>query len=148
MTYWSVDGMAWDIPCDIDRVANIEYSSVSGMLLNKDYLGDPWGTWLQYDVSIVVPTGRESDYASIYEILINPIADHEFVLPYNQGMIYFTGRIQNVSDSLYIEKGTLDKIWRRTKFTVIGNAPHKKVELDGTITTNGAVTPDDPFSGG
>ena len=35
--YFSVDGMEWNFPVDIERVAEVTASEISGMLLNKTY---------------------------------------------------------------------------------------------------------------
>ena len=32
---WSIDGSNWDVPCTIEREAEVTASEVSGMLLNK-----------------------------------------------------------------------------------------------------------------
>jgi hypothetical protein len=35
-----LDGMSWDIPCDIERIAEMKASEISGMLLDKSYFND------------------------------------------------------------------------------------------------------------
>lgn len=129
---WSIDGASWDIPCTIERTAEITASEVSGMLLNKQYFNDVIGTFMQYSVSIAVPIGRESDYKYIYEMLTNPVDAHSFILPYNDAYIEITGRVQTVSDKYYRNiNGTNG--WRGTKFTIIANHPSKEMGLSEAI---------------
>lgn len=129
---WSVDGCSWDIPCTIERTAELTASEVSGMLLNKQYFNDVIGTFMQYSVAIAIPRGRESDYKYIYEILTNPVDAHTFVLPYNDNYIQITGRVQTVSDKYYRNVNG-NNGWRGTKFNVIANHPSKEMSLSQVI---------------
>lgn len=129
---WSVDGASWNLPCTIEREAEVTASEVSGMLLNKRYFNDVIGTFMKYTVSIAVPIGRESDYKYIYEILTNPDDSHTFVLPYNDTYITIVGRVQTVSDKYYRNTGGSNG-WRGTKFTVIGSYPSKERTLSQVI---------------
>lgn len=121
---FTVDGMQWTFPCDIERVAEITSSEISGMLLNKNYFNDAIGTYLSYTVTIVVPFGSESTYNSLYEILTDPVDSHVFTFPYNSGTKTINGRIQSISDVYRrLPNGTAH--WRGIKFTVISNTPYK-----------------------
>ena len=95
---FSVDGIQWTLPCDIERTAEMEASEISGMLLNKQYFNDVIGTYLRYTVRIVVPFGGEAEYSQLYEILTDPVDAHSFVLPYNRDNISITGRVERISD--------------------------------------------------
>lgn len=129
---WSIDGANWDVPCTIERTAEVTASEVSGMLLNKQYFNDVIGTFMQYTIAIAVPIGMEEDYKYIYEMLTEPVDAHVFVLPYNDEYITITGRVQRVSDKYYrnVDDGNG---WRGTKFTVIANHPSKEMSLSQAI---------------
>ncbi len=138
---WYVDGLSWDIPCTIERVAEVTASEISGMLLNKQYFNDIIGTYMKYDISIAIPVGMEDDYADLYEVLTEPVDAHAFVLPYNQSTISITGRVQTISDSYYgTENGT--QIWRGTKFSIIANHPSKEMSLSQAISHGISPVPD------
>lgn len=136
---WSIDGTSWNIPCTIEREAEITASEVSGMLLNKQYFNDVIGTFMKYTVAIAVPVGMESDYTYLYEKLSAPY-DHTFVFPYNDQYITITGRIQTISDRYYRGVDGASG-WRGTKFTVISNAPSKTMGLAEVIERGLAPMP-------
>lgn len=137
---FTVDGIEWNIPCTIDRTAEVSASEISGMLLDKTYFNDIIGTFMMYDISIAVPVGMEGDYAALYEILTNPSESHSFVLPYNQTTIQITARVQTVSDRYYKKEGTRT-VWRGTKFSVIANHPSKTMSLSGAIAVGMSPMP-------
>jgi hypothetical protein len=128
MAYFIIDSIRYDMPCSIEREAEIRASDISGMLLDKGYFNDVIGTYMRYTVSVAVPTGQESDYAQLYEILTDPKASHTCDLPYNQGRKIIVGRIEAVSDKYYHEEDGVH-IWRGTKFTITANEPSKVNEL-------------------
>lgn len=138
---FTVDGMHWTFPCDIERVAEITASELSGMLLNKNYFNDVIGTYLAYTITIVVPIGAESEYAKLYDILTEPVDAHAFILPYNQGSINITGRVQNVSD-VYRRMADGSIHWKGIKFSVISNAPSKTYTLGQVLTRGLSPMPD------
>lgn len=129
---WSIDGNNWNVPCTIEREAEVTASEVSGMLLNKQYFNDVIGTFMKYTVAIAVPVGMESDYKYIYEVLTDPVEAHTFVFPYNDGYITITGRVKTVSDKYYRGAGDTNG-WRGTKFSVIANHPSKELTLSQAI---------------
>ena len=130
---FTVDGTQWTYPCDIERVSEVRPSEISGMLLNKNYFNDVIGTFLQYSITLVVPFGAEAEYATLYEILTAAVDAHTFVLPYNQGSITVTGRVQNISDVYRrLPDGTAH--WRGIKFSVISNNPSKTHSLGEAIS--------------
>ena len=126
---FSIDGITWDYPCTIERVAEVTSSDVSGMMLNKTYFNDVLGTWMKYTIAIAIPTGKEGDYTAIYEALTDPVSEHTFVLPYNyQDGFTIRGRVQVVSDA-YVRLPRGQHTWRKTKFEIIANHPTKEASL-------------------
>ena len=124
MPWFSIDSVRYDMPCSIERTAEVRPSDISGMLLDKKYFNDVLGTYLKYTISIAIPKGQENDYSQLYEILTNPVASHTVNCPYNQTRKTIVGRIESVSDSYYREEDGIH-IWRRTKFDIISNEPYK-----------------------
>lgn len=137
---FTVDGMQWTLPCDIERTAEMTASEISGLLLNKQYFNDVIGTFMRYSVSIVVPFGQMGDYARLYQILTDPVDAHAFVLPYNQGNISITGRVQNISD-IYRRLPDGSSHWRGIKFDVISNSPTRTHTLGEAISRGIAPLP-------
>lgn len=137
---FSIDGIEWDIWCEISRVSEMTASEISGMLLNKQFFNDVLGTWLKYDVSIVVPYGKEDDYAELYEALTQPVSGHTFVFPYNNGTVQINGRIGQISD-IYERMPSGQNYWRGIKFTVISNAPTKTMSLSEVLTVGASPFP-------
>ena len=129
MMPWSaIDGARYDMPCSIEREAEIRSSELSGMLLDKNYFNDPIGTYMRYTITIAVPSGQEDEYAGLYELLTAPMAEHTCDMPYNQGRKTIIGRIETVSDKYYHEEDGIH-VWRGTKFSIISNEPIKVNEL-------------------
>ena len=135
---FTVDGTEWTIPCDIERVSEMTASEISGMLLNKNYLNDVIGTFLRYTITLVVPFGYEAQYATIYEILTDPVDAHTFILPYNQGTITLVGRVENIND-VYRKLPDGSIHWKGIKFSVVANVPNKTHTYGEVI--NRGVTP-------
>ena len=138
---FTVDGMQWDFPCDIERTAAMTASEISGMLLNKQYFNDVIGTFMTYTVTLVVPFGYEDEYTKIYEILTEPVDAHSFVMPYNRGNITITGRVSNISD-VYKQMPNGAIHWKGIKFDVISNAPSKTQSLGEAVSRGIAPLPD------
>lgn len=120
-----IDGVTYNLACSISRTATVKSSDLSGDLLDGTYYNDVIGTYLQYDVSIAVPTGMESVYADLFEILTNPVSEHVVTLPYNQTTKTFRCKIETVSDKFYRQEGTTN-IWRGITITCTGTEPIKK----------------------
>lgn len=124
---WSVDGVEWTIPCSIERIAEIKASDISGMMMNKAYYNDVLGTYMQYTVTLAVPAGMEDQYVDLYELLSNPVGSHAFVMPYNNSIIEFTGRVEQVSDRwVYVDEN--HNRWRGVSFVAIANVPSKTID--------------------
>jgi hypothetical protein len=138
---FTIDGIEWDVPCNIDRTAEMQASDISGMLLDKTYFNDVIGTYMKYDISLAIPMGYFDRYTDLFEILSNPVDAHTFVFPYNQTTIEITGRISVVSDRYYRKEGNV-QIWRGTKFSVIANHPSKEMSLTEVISRGTTSIPD------
>ena len=139
-----VDNAEIDLPCTIERIAELTASDVSGILLDKSYFNDVLGTYMKYTIAVAVPVGREGLYASLYEALSDPVDGHFFLLPYNQEYIEITGRVQTISDKYYREENGVH-IWRGTKFDVIANHPSKEMSLSEVISRGLTPLPDVRF---
>lgn len=131
---FSIDGITWEYPCQIERVSEIKASDLSGLMLDKTYFNDVLGTWLSYSLTLAVPFGNESDYYAIYETLVKPVPSHEFVFPYNGGTKQITGRVSEVSDAWVLMPG--GNYWKGTRFQIIANEPSARAEL-GEVIGNG-----------
>lgn len=140
---FTVDGMEIDLPCTIERQAELTTSEVSGMLLDKNYMNDVLGTFMQYAVKIAVPIGQEGLYSALYEILSDPVDAHEWIFPYNQDTITITARVDVISDKYYREENGVN-IWRGTSFTVTANHPSKEYSLGEAIARG--ITPAPPVT--
>lgn len=130
---FSVDGLSWNIPCSIERTAEVTPSEISGMLLDKTYFNDVIATYMRYSVSIAVPFGSMNDYVAIYEKLTEPVEGHTFTFPYNEETITVTGRVESVTDALFLPSGG-GQHWRGIKFSVLANVPTKTLTLQQVIT--------------
>ena len=128
----TIDGYEWNVPCNLERVAEITPSEISGMLLDKSYFNDVLGTFLRYEVTLAVPPSMESDYATLYESLTDPVDAHTFVMPYNQNTVTLTARVENVTDVL-VYTASKRQYWKGVKFSVIANHPTKSDELGDAI---------------
>lgn len=138
---FTVDGMLWDLPCDIQRTAEMQSSEISGLLLNKEYFNDVIGTYLSYTITIVVPFGSENLYTKLYEVLTDPVDAHSFLLPYNRGNIAITGRVDNISD-VYRRMPDNSVHWVGIQFNVISNTPTKTHTLGEAIQRGLSPMPD------
>lgn len=136
---FTIDGTKYDMPCKISRKASVRSSELSGYLLNGRYFNDAIATYLAYDVTLAIPIGSEAQYATLYEVLTNPVGEHTFVMPYGQGEKSFKGRITDVSDDYYKKEGET-AIWRGTKFSVTATDPDKQSEE----TSSGSEEPVTP----
>lgn len=136
----SIDETTWEVPCDVERTADITPSEISGMMLDKTYLNDVIGTYMSYAVTLAVPPTKEYEYVQLYEILTQPVDGHRFILPYNQGMVAITARVESVKDVLVWTK-TNKQYWRGVTFTAIANHPTKTMELGEVLLRGLAEVP-------
>lgn len=121
---FTIDNVEYKMPCSISRKATVKSSGNSGDLLDGTYYNDVLGTYMEYDITVAVPTGMEDTYSQLYEMLTDPVSEHIVTMPYNQTTITFTARVETVIDKLYREEGTT-RIWRSTSFTVTASEPQK-----------------------
>lgn len=138
---FSIDDRAWPYPCSIERTAEIRASDISGLLLDRSYFNDVLGTYMVYTVSIAVPLNDRDSYSAIYELLTQPVDGHRFVLPYNQGTVQVTGRVDSVGD-MFVRLSNDGKYWRSIRFTTTANHPTKAVTLSGAISRGRAPVPE------
>lgn len=129
---FTVDGFEWDIPCTIERTAEVKASEISGMMMDKRYFNDVLGTYLKYTVAIAIPKGWENVYTGIYTILAQPQGFHTFTFPYNEDEVNITGRVETISDS-WVRLPNGKQTWRKTTFEVISNVPTFEDTLEGAI---------------
>ncbi len=130
---WSIDGLEWTVPCQVDRTAEMRASEISGVLLDKTYFNDVVGTYMSYEVSIAVPMSMAKEYEDLYDLIITPVSGHTFVLPYGQSTITIVGRVASVSDQYHYMDGRRN-YWLGFKFTVVSNHPTKEEDLNTVLS--------------
>jgi hypothetical protein len=138
---FTIDGLTWPYPCSVEREAEIKPSEISGIMLDKSYFNDVLGTYMQYTISLVVPIGDRDQYDTIYEALTDPVDGHVMVVPYGQGTITMTARVENVSDSLVRLAGG-GNYWKNLSFTAIANHPGKQMSLGEMLARGRSPLPD------
>ena len=138
---FTVDGMQWTFPCDIERISELTESEISGRMLNKSLFSDVIGTYLHYTITLVVPFGAMSTYTELYEIINEPVGHHTFLLPYNQGYITVVGKVENIKD-LYRQLADGSFHWKGIQFEVRGNSPYKTHTLGDAISYGISPIPD------
>jgi len=138
---FTIDGLTWDVPCKIERTAEMTASDISGLMLDRSYFNDVLGTYMSYTVSMAVPLDMRDEYAQIYEAITNPVDGHTLVLPYNNGTIEIIARIANISD-VYVRLAGGQNYWKGIRFTAIANGPTKEMELGEVIARGMSPLPD------
>ena len=138
---FSIDGQQWNVPCRIERAAEMTASEISGLLLDKSYFNDVLGTYMKYTITVTVPPHMRERYGDIYEALTDPVDGHTFVVPYGQGEITITGRVENVTD-IYVRMPDGGQHWKGTRFTVAANHPSKTMSLGQRLTVGRAPLPE------
>lgn len=137
---FSIDGLTWDIPCDIERTAEISASEISGLMLDKSYFNDVLGTYMKYTVTLAVPMNMKNEYIQIYEAITNPADGHVFVLPYNDSTITITARVESISD-VYVRLANGGVYWKGIRFSIIANHPSKAMTLGQMVVAGRAPLP-------
>jgi hypothetical protein len=137
----TIDGVGWDVPCDIKRVSEVRPSEISGLMLDRSYFNDVIGTYLRFDVTLAVPTSMARQYADLYEILTQPVDGHTFIMPYNEGTIEVTARVEDVQD-VYVYSTSRKQYWRGIEFSVLANHPSKSMELGEVLARGLAALPE------
>ena len=137
-----LDGITWDLETKIRRTADITGSDISGLLLDGSYFNDVLATYMSYEIGIAVPWWMDpARYSELYEALTDPVDGHTLVVPYNQGMITITGRIEVVTDE-YVRRPGGKQYWRDTTFTITANHPSKFLSLDQVLARGGTPLPE------
>ena len=137
----TIDGITYKVKCDIQRTAEVTASDISGMMLDGSYFNDVIGTYLQYYITFTYPLWDRDKYASIFEVLTQPVDGHTFVLPYNNSTVQITGMVEEVSDE-YIKLEHGRSFWKSTKFRVTALHPTKQATLSDVLTRGRAPLPD------
>ncbi len=137
---FSIDGVTWPYPCDIDREVEIKVSDISGLKLDKSYFRDVLGTYMQYTVKITVPYGDKGRYFSLYDILTEPVDGHQFILPHDNNTISVTGIVDNLTD-IYVRMPNGQTFWKGIRFNITSNHPTKTVTLGEAIARGTAPLP-------
>ena len=126
MSVFYIDGHAYDIGvvAPIQRVATLKPDVLtSGEMLDYSVRTDVVGTFYTYSMAIE-PKGNRIDYDALYEDLTAPASHRAFDVPYGQGRLEFTGRIDTVMDTLtrYINGVAT---WRGMTVTFIPDQPQR-----------------------
>lgn len=137
----TIDGITYDVKCDIQRTAEVTASDISGTMMDGSYFNDVIGTYLQYDLTFTYPLWDRDKYAAIFEALTQPVDGHAFVLPYNNSTVQITGMVEEVSDE-YIKLEHGRGFWQRTAFRVTALHPTKQESLSDVLTRGRAPLPD------
>lgn len=134
-TNFVADGIPWSVPCKIVRTMEIKGSAVEGMMMDLSWFNDPLGTWLVYTIVIPVPANKTAEYCALYELLSNPVTEHSFTLPYNDGHYTFSGRVRKLQDNWH-KMYDGNAYWECDAFEITPNAPYKKI-VNGQIVIEG-----------
>lgn len=140
MAFLTIDGIEYDVKCKIVREAHVKSSDISGEMLDKTFFNDVLGTYMQYDVEFEYPLYNQGKYAKLYQVLTEPIDGHVFILPYNQGTIQLTARVEVVRDE-YEEMESGRKYWGIPAFSIIANHPTRTITLNQMITRGITAAP-------
>lgn len=138
---FTIDGITWPVPCQIERVSEVRPSQISGLLLDKTWFNDVIGTYLSYTVALAVPMDLRDQYGRLYETLTDPMDGHVFTLPYDRGVLTVTGRVREVTDQ-YVRLPGGDVVWKGPRFTIVSNHPSKQLALGETLARGRAPLPD------
>lgn len=136
-----IDGIAYDVKAEVHRTAEIKLSDISGTMMDGSFFGDVLGTYMVYSVTLKYPLYNQDRYASLFEVLSQPVDGHVFVLPYNQSEITVTARLESVPDE-FEEMDSGRKYWKGLAFEIIANHPSKSMTLGQTITRGRAPLPE------
>ena len=137
----TIDGIQYDVKCEVKRTANVTSSDISGMTLDKNYFNDVVGTYMSYQVTLKYPLYDQNKYAELYEVLTAPVDGHVFVMPYNQGVLTVTARIATVPD-VRQELDSGRKYWEALQFQIVANHPTRTMSLGQVISRGRAPVPD------
>lgn len=129
---FTVDGIAWSVPCDITRKPDIKASDISGLMMNGVQFWDIIGTYMNYEITLVPNPHSMGDYYGLYEVLTEPVASHTFALPYNEGSVELEARVENLRD-VYVRLPNGGRYWKGVRFNVTAVTPTKQPTLAAAI---------------
>lgn len=130
---FTVDGFTWPLPCDITESQTVHSTSISGMLLNGQYFNDVDGTYISYNIRVVIDPDNIGMLYTLYAILTDPVDGHEFVLPHDDTTIHVTARIDGAIERIYRRLPEGATYWTGIKFKITSNGPYKVPDLNATI---------------
>ena len=137
----SIDGVQYDVSCEVHRIAAIESTDISGYMLDRSYFNDVRGTYFSYELVFKHPLYNQNTYASLYEALTEPVDGHVFVLPYNGSTLTLTARVETVPDD-WKEMDDGRTFWMGTRVEILPNYPTKVMELEEVIAAGRTPMPD------
>lgn len=129
---FTVDGLHWNIPCDITRNIRIQDSDISGQLLNGQFFHDVEGTYYDYDITLTPNPHQMGEYYTLIELLSQPVDGHKFVFPYNRDTIQVTAKVDEPKD-VWVRMPNGGVYWKGLQFTASANYPTNKADLNETI---------------
>lgn len=88
-----------------------------------------------------MPPYHQDTYAEFLDVLSDPVDGHSFILPYDQGEITITGRVQPISDE-YEKLPGGKRFWKGTTFSIIANHPSKEMSLDKVLARGRTPLPE------
>lgn len=138
---FTIDGIAYNVECTIDREAEVKISDISGLLLDGQIFNDVLGTYMTYDIKLTMPLRNKDRYAALIEQLTEPVDGHAFVLPYNNGTIQVTGLVEDPAD-VWEKLPSGYTFWKGLKFTIRANHPSKQMSLGEVIQRGLSPLPD------
>lgn len=136
-----IDGLDFDVKCEVERAAEMTPSSISGLMLDRSYFNDVIGTYMSYDLALKYPLYDQDIYARLYELLTAPVDGHLFTVPYNQATIEITGRVVDVSDAR-VEMDSGRQYWRELRFTIVANHPSRQMTLGEMLARGRSPLPE------
>lgn len=138
---FSIDGVEYNVKCTVERAAEIKESDIGGLLVNGHIFRDVLGTYMSYTISLEMPLRNRERYAGLIEQLTEPVEGHAFTVPYNNGTLQVTGKVDKPSDIWEkLESGYT--FWKGLRFTIAANGPTKELELGEVIARGMSPLPD------
>lgn len=129
---FTVDGIAWTIPCDITRTADVRSTSISGDLLDGSYFNDVQGTYMSYEIDLVPNPQQMGDYYALYQVLTAPVDGHTFVFPYDGETIQLTARVGRMSD-IWVRLPNGGRYWKGLRVPITANHASRQQTLAEAI---------------
>lgn len=138
---FTMDGVEWSLPGDITRKFDIHDTDISGRMMNGQIFHDVDGTYLEYEITVCPNPRQMGDYYSLLAMLSRPVDGHVFVLPYDNGTIEITAKVEAPRD-VWVRLPGGQVYWKGMRFTVTANGPTYAEALDDTISRGMTPLPD------